>query len=186
MPLEPFKCVVDELGRRVAPPPPQHHRPPGLMPPRLSAPELASVRVLSERVAGDRYAVALTVADATGERYYIVRELVQDLTQDDGWRRYSGCEGKDRVIPGKPDPYASFYAYAGDGHFFAAGRVQSASTRPTRIRIRWDDGYAVEDEIQNDVALLFGNRDALEPATVEFLDPSGLVIGPHVTFVDEP
>jgi hypothetical protein len=45
----------------------------------LRAPDLASVRVLSERGAGDRRAVALTVNDATGERYLIIRQLVRDL-----------------------------------------------------------------------------------------------------------
>jgi hypothetical protein len=109
---------------------------------------------------------------------------VRDLDEDGGWCRCSGCAGQDRVIPGKPDPYASFYAYA-DGHFFAGGRVQSASTNPTRVRLRWDDGYVLEDEIQNGIALLLGARDVLEPASVEFLDPAGRVIGAHVTFVDE-
>ena len=65
----------------------------------LSAPDLASVRVLSERGAGDRNAVALTVDDATGERYVIIRELVRVLEGDGAWRRCSGCEGQDRVIP---------------------------------------------------------------------------------------
>jgi len=121
----------------------------------LTAPELASVRVLSERGARDRHAVALTVDDATGERYLIIRELVRDPGEDGAWRCCSGCEGQDRVIPGKPDPCVSFYAYADHGHFFAGGRVQSASTDLTRVRVRWDDGYAVEDEIQNGIALLF-------------------------------
>lgn len=77
----------------------------------------------------------------------------------------------------------SFYAYAG-GHFFAGGRVQSTSTDPARIRLVWDDGYALEDEIQNGIALLFGTRDALEPATAEFLDPARHVIGAHITLID--
>jgi hypothetical protein len=151
----------------------------------LSAPDLTSVRVLSERAAGDRRAVALTVDDATGERYLIIHELVRDLGEDGDWRRCSGCEGQDRVIAGKPYPYVSFYAYADHGHFFAGGRVQSASTDLTRVRLRWDDGYALEDEIQNGIALFFGARDALEPATVEFLDPAGRVVGAHLTFIDE-
>jgi hypothetical protein len=53
-------------------------------------------------------------------------------------------------------------AYA-DGHFFAGGRVQSASTDLTRVLVRWDDGYVLEDKIQNGIALLFGARDALAP-----------------------
>ena len=187
MPQEPWECVVDELGLRGAQPAPRHHPPGGRapLPPMLSAPDLASVRVLSERGAGDRNAVALTVDDATGERYVIIRELVRVLEGDGAWRRCSGCEGQDRVIPGKPDPYVSFYAYADHGHFFAAGQVQSASTDPARVRLVWDDGYALDDDIRNGIVLLFGTRDALEPATVEFLDPAGHVIGAHMTLIDE-
>jgi hypothetical protein len=47
--------------------------------------------------------------------------------------------------------------------------------------VRWDDGYALEDEIENGIALFFAARDALEPATVEYLDPVGRVIGAHAT-----
>lgn len=151
----------------------------------LSAPDLASVRILSEREAGDRYAVALTVDDATGERYLIIRELVRAHGKDGGWRRCSGCEGQDRVIPGKPDPYVSFYAYADHGHFFAGGQIQSASIDPARVRLVWDDGYALDDDIRNGTVLLFGTRDALQPATVEFLDPAGQVIGSHMTLINE-
>lgn len=79
----------------------------------------------------------------------------------------------------------SFYAYADDGHCFAGGRVQSASTDPTQVRVRWDDGYTIEDEIQNGIALLFGARDALAPATVEFLGPAGRVVGAHEPFIDQ-
>ena len=61
----------------------------------------------------------------------------------------------------------------------------SASTDATWVRVRWDDGYALEDEIENGIALLFGARNELERATVEFLDASGRVIGAHATFIDE-
>ena len=111
-------------------------------------------------------------------------ELVRDHTADGEWRLCSGSEGPDRVIAGKPDPYASFYAYA-DGHFFAGGRVQSASTDVARVRVVWDDGYALESEMRNDVVLLFGTRDVLGSANVEFLNPAGRVVGSHVTFIDE-
>jgi hypothetical protein len=187
MPQEPWRSVADELARRAANPLARRRPPHGPPPQILREPDLASIRVLSERSAGDRCAVALTVNDATGERYLIIRELVRDPAEDGDWRSCSGCEGQDRVIPGKPDPsYVSLYAYAHDGHLFAGGRVQSGSTDPTRLRVQWDDGYALEDEIQNGIALFFGTRDALAPATVEFLDPSGLVLGAHVTFIDEP
>jgi hypothetical protein len=184
MPTEPLRFVVDELARGAARPIPQRRFPPGALA-ILSAPDLTSLRVLCERAAGNRHAIAASVNDATGERYVIIRELVRDGENDDGWRRYSGCEGQARVIPGKPDPFVSFYAYAGDGHFFAAGEVQSASTVPARVRLRWDDGYALEDAIENGVVLLFGARDVLEPAMAEFFDSAGKMIGAHATLVDE-
>jgi hypothetical protein len=54
-----------------------------------------------------------------------------------------------------------------------------------RVRVRWADGYVLEDDIQNGIALLFGARDALQPATVEFLDHVGRVIEAHLTLIDE-
>ena len=186
MSQEPWEHVVGELASRGRRPPGRDDRLGGRspLPRRLTAPDLASVRVLSERGAGEHHAVALTVDDATGERYRIIRELVRTTAGDGGWRIRSGCEGLDRVIAGKPDPYVSLYAYAA-GHFFAGGRVQSASTEPARIRLVWDDGYAIEDSIENGIVLLFGTRDTLELAVVEFLDLAGHVIGAHVTFIDE-
>jgi hypothetical protein len=178
-----WQCVLDELGKRAARPARRHYRAGGT--PMLSAPDLASVRVLSERGDGDRRAVALTVDDQTGARYLVIRELVRDFSEDGAWRLGSGCEGPDRVIPSKPDPYVSFYAYSDKGHFFAGGRVQSASADVSRVRMRWEDGYAIEDEIENGVALLFGARDALERAFVEFFDSAGRVVGAHDTFIDE-
>jgi hypothetical protein len=90
-----------------------------------------------------------------------------------------------RVIPGMLDSYVSLHAYAA-GHFSADGRVQSGRLDLARVRLRWDNGYAVEDRIENGIAMLFGARPALEPATIEFLDAAGHVMGAHVTFVDEP
>ncbi len=78
----------------------------------------------------------------------------------------------------------SFYAYASD-HFFAAGRVQDTAGNATRIRLTWDDGYALEGEIENGTVLLFGMRSALEPATAEFLDDAGEIVGAHTALIDE-
>jgi hypothetical protein len=71
------------------------------------------------------------------------------------------------------------------GSFFAGGRVQSESADVALVRLVWDDGYTLEDEIQNGVALFLGTRDSLDPATAEFLDPAGRVIGAHKTLIDE-
>jgi hypothetical protein len=187
IPQEAWECAVGELRERTARPasrrPPRQHP----LPPMLHDPDLSSVSVLSEREAGDHHAVALTVNDSDGEPYLVIREYVRDPDGDRGWRMCSGSEGPDRVIPGKPDPWASFTAYASGGHFFAGGRVQSTSTSDVaRVRLVWDDGYTLEDELGNGVALLFGARDAHGRATVEFVDPAGRLIGSHVVFVDEP
>jgi hypothetical protein len=105
MPQEPWKSVADELARRAANrtarPRPRH----GPEPKLLNKPDLASIAVLSEREVGDRCGVALTVNNATGERYLIIRELVADLGVQGGWRVGGGSEGPDRMLPGKPDPY---------------------------------------------------------------------------------
>jgi len=186
MSQEPWKSVADELARRAVNPVARRrpsHRP---QPRRLRKPDLGSIRVLSERCAGDRGAVALTVDDATGERYLIIRELVRDQGVPSGWRMGGGSEGPDRVIPGKPDPYLAMSALATGGTFFAGGRVQSTSAEVARVRLMWDDGYLLEDEVQNGAVLFLGVGDSIDPATAEFLDTAGEVLGAHRTLIDEP
>jgi hypothetical protein len=186
MPQEPWKAVADELARRAANraarPRPRH----GPQPKFLNEPDLASIEVLSEREAGDRCGVALTVNDATGERYLIIRELVRDLGAPGGWRSGGGSEGPARILPDKPDPYLSMYAVATGGSFFAGGRVQSTSAAVARVRLVWDDGYVLDDEPQNGAVLFFGARDSVDYATVEFLDSAGRLIGAHTRLDDEP
>jgi hypothetical protein len=186
MTQEPWKAVADELARRAANraarPRPRH----GPQPKLLKEPDLASIRVLSEREAGDRCGVALTVNDATGERYLIIRQLKRDISLTGGWLVGGGSEGPDRILPDKPDPYLSMSAFATGGSFFAGGRVQSTSADVARVRLGWDDGYALEDELENGAVLFFGARDSVDYATVEFLDSAGRRIGAHAGPVDEP
>jgi hypothetical protein len=54
-----------------------------------------------------------------------------------------------------------------------------------RVRVRWADGYVLEDDIQNGIALLFGARDALQPADRGVLDHVRRVIEAHLTLIDE-
>jgi hypothetical protein len=186
MPQEPWKAVADELARRAADraarPRPRH----GPQPKLLKEPDLASIRVLSEREAGGRCGVALTVNDATGERYLIIRQLNRDSGVPGGWLVRGGSEGPDRILPDKPDPYLSMYACATGGCFFAGGRVQSTSADVARVRLVWDDGYVLDDELENGAVLFFGARDSVDYATVEFLDSAGRLIGAHTSLVDEP
>lgn len=142
---------------------------------------MGSVRVLSERRGGDRCAVALSVEDRSGERYRVVRVLVRE---DGAWRSEGGFEGPDRTLPGKPDPYVSLGAYPGS-KFFAGGSVQSAAFDVARVRLAWADGQVLEDQVENGVVFFFGSRESLDPATAEFLDRDGRLIGTHVTLVDE-
>jgi hypothetical protein len=186
MPQEPWKAVADELARRAANraarPRPRH----GPEPKLLTEPDLASIRVLSEREAGDRCGVALTVKDATGERYLIIRQLNRDPGVTGGWLVGGGSEGPDQILPDKPDPYLSMSAFATGGCFFAGGRVQSTSADVARVRLVWDDGYVLDDELENGAVLFFGARESIDYATVEFLDSAGRLIGAHTSLVDEP
>lgn len=180
----PSEVVVAELARRaqsqlLGAPFPSGRGLPG--PKRLEAPDMKSVRVLSERRAGDRCAVALTVEDRSGERYQVIRVLVRE---DGAWRFGRGFEGPERTLPGKPDPYVSLGAYPGS-KFFAGGTVQSAEFDVARVRLVWDDGQVLEDQVENGVVLFFGSRESLDPATAEFLDRDGRLIGTHVTLIDE-
>jgi hypothetical protein len=181
---EPSEVVVAELAHRAQSQPlgapfPSGRGLAGLK--RLGAPDMESVRVLSERRAGDQYAVALTVEDRSGECYRVIRVLVRE---DGVWRLGGGFEGPDGTLPGKPDPYVSLGVYPGS-KFFAGGTVQSAEFDIARVRLAWEDGQMLEDRVENGVVLFFGSRESLDPATAEFFNSDGRLIGTHVTLIDE-
>jgi hypothetical protein len=149
----------------------------------LQVPDPASIQVLSERSTSDACAVAVTVVDADGDRYLVIRTLIQEAGE---WRRQGGSEGIDRTITSNHDPYLPLDAHANAGRFFAGGRVHSTALDVARARLVWGDGYELNEEVENGVVLFLGARDSLEPATVEFLDQAGRVIGRHPAVVDEP
>lgn len=178
---QPSQVLIAELARR-GQSQPRRVPPPGIpLPKRLQAPDMGSVRVLSERRTGDRCAVAVTVTDATGERYRVVREL---LREDGAWRLGARFEGLDWVLPGKPDPYVSLSALSAE-RFFASGVVQSSQFEVARVRLVWDGGEALEDEVENGVVFFFGSRESLEPARADFFDREGRLIGAHMILLDE-
>ena len=53
------------------------------------------------------------------------------------------------------------------------------------MRLVWDDGLVLEDQVENGVVLFLGSRKSLDPATAEFLDHDRRLIGTHVTLIDE-
>jgi hypothetical protein len=155
-------------------------RPPG-RPKRLRAPDLSSVRILSERNESDESAVALTVEDEDGDRYLLIRVLRREA---DRWRRAGGSEGLIRAITGVHDPYLPLDAYA-NGRFFGGGSLHTTVPDVAHVRLVWDDGQRIDAEVENGVVLFFGTRDSLDPATLEFLDSAGSVVGRHLAFVNE-
>jgi hypothetical protein len=154
--------------------------PPG-HPKRLQAPDLSSVRILSERNESDESAVALTVEDEDGNCYLVIRVVRREA---DGWRRTGGSEGLVRSITGVHDPYLPLYAYA-NGRFFGGGSLHTTLPDVAHVRLVWEDGQQIDAEVENGIVLFFGTRDSLEPATLEFLDSSGSVVGQRLVFVDE-
>jgi hypothetical protein len=147
----------------------------------LRVPDPASIQVLSERGTSDSSAVAVTVDDVDGDRYLVIRVLIHEA---DEWRMAGGSEGLEGTITGKYDPYLPMYAYA-NGRFFGGGRVHSTAPDVARVRLVWEDGYELEEEVGNGIVLFLGARDSLDSATVEFLDLAGCVVGRHPAFVDE-
>jgi hypothetical protein len=129
----------------------------------------------------DESAVALTVEDEDGDRYLVIRVVRREA---DRWRRAGGSEGLVRSITGVHDPYLPLYAHA-NGRFFGGGSLHTTVPDVVHVRLVWEDGQRIEAEVENGVVLLFGTRDSLDPATLEFLDSSGSVVGRHPAFVDE-
>ena len=174
--------VVEELSARAKSRRPSRRLPKHSgLPKRLQVPDLASIQVLSERRTRDTCVVALTVADLSGERYLLIRVFIHEAGE---WRAAGGSEGLDRTVRAKHDPYLPLYAYA-DGRFVGGGRVNTTTFGVARVRLVWEDGYELEDKVENGIVLFLGARDSLEPATVEFLDQAGRVVGRHPLFVEE-
>ena len=179
---QPSQVLIAELARR-GQSQPRRVPPPGIgLPKRLQAPDMRSVRVVRERRTGDRCGVAVTVSDATGERYRVVRELQREAGV---WRLGGGFEGPDRVLPGKPDPYVSLGALFSGLSFFASGVVQSSRFEVARVRVVWDDGQVLEDAVEKGVVFFFGSRESLDAARAECFDSEGLLIGTHEILIDE-
>ena len=174
MPTPAAQLVANELSQRAAAwrPAPQLRSPPGRWK-RLQAPNAASVHVLSERSTPDSCAVALTVEDADGDRYLVSRQFIREA---DEWRGGFGTERVDQPVPGKSGPYAALWACVHDGRFFGGGHVQSAGHDIARVRLVWDDGYQLEDDVENGIVLFLGVRDRLDRAMVEFLDQAECVV----------
>jgi len=57
--------------------------------------------------------------------------------------------------------------------------VQSGAHDVARVRLVWDDGYELEDKVENGVVLFLGAREDVHHATVEFLDQTGREVGRH-------
>jgi hypothetical protein len=146
----------------------------------LQAPNLSSVRILSERNESDQSAVALTVEDDDGDRYLVIRIVRREA---DRWRTAGGSEGLVRSITTVHDPYLPLYAYA-NGRFFGGGSLHTTVPDVAHVRLVWEDGQRIDTEVENGAVLFFGTRDSLDPATLEFLDSAGSVVGRHPVFVD--
>lgn len=142
----------------------------------------ASIRVLSERSTQESSAVALTVKDVDGDCYLVIRHLTREAGE---WRTCCGSEGVDQPVAGKSGPYAALSAVAHDGRFFAGGRVESGERDVVRVRLVWEDGYDLEDKVENGIVLFLGVRDSLNSAVTEFLDPAGRMVGRRPAFVDQ-
>ena len=54
--------------------------------------------------------------------------------------------------------------------------LQSAGRDIARVRLVWDDGYQLEDDVENGIVLFLGVRDRLDRAMVEFLDQAECVV----------
>jgi hypothetical protein len=122
--------------------------------------------------------VAVAVNDMDGKRYFVNKEFVDE---GDRLRRAGGSEGPYQDPPRRP-PYLGLYAYVTSGTFFAGGRVQSGGLDIARVRLVWEDGYELEDAVENRVVMFFGARETLDHAMVEFRDPTGRVVGSHQVF----
>jgi len=143
---------------------------------------VTSIKILSQRATSDRCSAAVAVDDSDGKGYIVIGVFAKD---GDELYPKGGCEGPDRDVAGRQGPYLGLYAYA-DGHFFAGGRLQSAGLAIARVRLIWEDGDELQDTVENGIVMFLGARESIEdPATLEFLDEDGRVVGHQIVAVHQ-
>jgi hypothetical protein len=132
-----------------------------------------SVRFVKERQDGDLAMVAFEYVDVEDREWHgwLGVERV-----DGAWRTVGGSFGSG-ANPPSPTPWANFGAAWSEGLAMAGGRVHGEGV--ARVRLLSDSGDAVEDSVDDGIALLVFAGPFPRPWTAELYDASGALLRSH-------
>ena len=133
-----------------------------------------TIRFVKERRDGDLAMVAfeyVDVQDRAWEGWVGVR-----LT-DGVWRVTGGASGSAGNQPRSPAPWANLGSTWSERLSMAGGRVHGEGI--VRARLVSTSGAAVEDSVDDGIALLLAPGPFPRPWTVELYDASGALLGSH-------
>ena len=100
-----------------------------------------------------------------------------------GWRVIGGAGGGD-YMPARSTPWVNLAGGGWPDRFYAGGRIHDAGIEIARVQLRFVDGFALEDDSDEAVALFITDETVRLPATVVLHDQAGNRIATHPAFPD--
>ncbi len=143
--------------------------------------DASTIRFLKERTVGDRQLHAVEFRTVDGQSRRLVIGTQQDST---GAWRVSGMAGGSGGDPPRDRPWVNLagWGWPDDG-FWGGGKVIGRDCeRAARVRLRFDNGVALEDTVTNGLVLFIAEAAVQMPASVEIADGSGLRLAIHSAF----
>jgi hypothetical protein len=133
-----------------------------------------TIRFVKERQAGDVAMVAFEYTDVEDREWHgwLGVERV-----DGAWRTVGGAGGSGANVPRSAAPWANLGCSWGERLFLAGGRVHGDGV--ARVRLLSAGGDAVEDSIDDGIALLIATGPFPRPWTAELYDAAGALLGSH-------
>lgn len=144
-------------------------------PPSSAKPE--SVKFITERHGTNHVLFAVTYTDNAGLEHLDIAGVRQ---QPDGSWIDSGSAGGSGSSPDRDRPWINLAGWWTDELLCAGGEVSGrGSEHARRVRLTFEDGTNVEDEIEQRVALFLVEHAVQLPAVADLLAADGDVLNTH-------
>ena len=133
-----------------------------------------TIRAVKERRRGDLAMVAVEYVDVEEREW---QGWFGAKRVDGAWRAAGGSMGSGANPPRSSAPWANFGSAWGQDLFMAGGRVHGEGV--ARVRVLSAAGGAVEDSVDDGIALVMEPGPFPRPWTVELYDAAGALVGSH-------
>ena len=145
----------------------------------LSTADRESIVFVKERRGRRHWLSAVAYDDTAGCKHL---DMVGTRQQTDGsWVVAGSAGGGDAEIP-RDQPWVNFTGWWGQDFFCAGGRVSGRNAEQAqRVRLVFDDGYTVDDDIQQGLVLFIVEHAIPAPwdTTAQIVDAHGALLATH-------